>query len=122
VEQLEAAQRRFAAETVLMRPDSGSYLQVWAGYPIRRPPTANQFCGLAYRFMSSDLKGQFLDNAAPAHTLIRVLGEAVAVTQPQLADRTPRRRRARPQSWWWISAVVLVPVVVLTGVDRAAGH
>jgi Pentapeptide repeats (9 copies) len=27
----------------------------------------------------------------------------------------PRRWRARPESWWWISAVVLVPVVVLTG-------
>lgn len=28
-----------------------------------------------------------------------------------------RRWRARPESWWWISAVVLLPVVLLTGVS-----
>lgn len=27
----------------------------------------------------------------------------------------PRWRRARPESWWWVSAVVLIPVAVLTG-------
>jgi uncharacterized protein YjbI with pentapeptide repeats len=41
--------------------------------------------------------------------------DVLAVTASQQDKRVPRRWRARPESWWWISAVVLVPVALLTG-------
>lgn len=46
-----------------------------------------------------------------------VMCDVLPVKQFQRHERAVRRWRARPESWWWISAVVVLPVLVLTGIS-----